>query len=73
MAISEWYQVSNVPVDSVRRADGKWRVEYNDLITRIRVSSNHMTCSDWVNSGLDHESYREMAEHIIADLNRKPH
>ncbi len=42
-------------------------------MTRIRVSTNHKTYSDWVHSGLDLEAYREMAEHIIADLNRKPH
>jgi hypothetical protein len=73
MAISEWYQINNVPVGSERRADGKWRVEYNDMMTRLRVSTNHKTYSDWVNSGLDLDAYRQMAEHIIADLNRRPH
>jgi hypothetical protein len=72
MAISEWYQINDVQVGN-ERANGKWRVEYNDLMTRIRVSTNHKTFSDWVHAGLDLEAYREMAEHIIADLNRKPH
>lgn len=73
MAISEWYQINDVPVGSERRANGKWRVEYNDMMTRIRVSTNQKAYSDWVHSGLDLDAYREMAEHIIAELNRKPH
>jgi hypothetical protein len=73
MAISEWYQINNVRIGNEGHADGKWRVEYNDLMARIRVSSNHKTYSDWVHAGLDLDVYRGMAEHIIADLNRKPH
>jgi hypothetical protein len=73
MAISEWYALNNVAVGKQGRADGKWRLEYNQLMTRIRVSTNHKTYSDWVSSGLDLDAYEKMAEHIVADLNRRLH
>lgn len=68
--ISEWY-----PIESRvggRRYDGKWRIEYNEQVTRLRVCSNGNAFSDWVNSGLDLDAYREIAEHVVIDLN-KPH
>ena len=73
MAISEWYPLNNVAVGKQGRADGKWRLEYNQLMTRIRVSTNHKTYSDWVSAGLDLDAYEKMAEHIVADLNRRLH
>jgi len=73
MAISDWYPLNNVAVGKQLRADGKWRLEYNQLMTRIRVSTNHKTYSDWVSSGLDLDAYEKIAEHIVADLNRRPH
>jgi hypothetical protein len=73
MAISDWYEINNLPVERQQRAQGKWRVEYNELMTRIRVSTNHKTHSDWVNSGLDFDVYREIAEQMVLELNRRPH
>ena len=73
MAISDWYEISNLRIGRQQWAQGKWRVEYNELMTRIRVSTNHKTHSDWVNSGLDFDVYREMAEQMVLELNRRLH
>ena len=69
MAFSEWYPVK-VDVGD-RYADGKWRIEYNELITRIRVSSNGAAYSDLVSSGLDLDGYRAFAERVVAHLNKR--
>jgi len=71
MAISDWYPLHNVEVGKARYADGKWRVEYDELVTRMRVCSNNRAFTDLVYSGLDHDSYRRIAEQIVVDLNTR--
>jgi hypothetical protein len=70
MPISEWYSINNLEVSN-RRYDGKWRIEYGDLDTRLRVCSNGHAFSDWVNSGLELDAYRVLAERVVVDLNKR--
>ncbi len=72
MPISDWYPIRNLDLGHSRAADGKWRIEYDDLVARMRVCSNHKAFSDWVRVGLEYDDYRQLAEQIVADLN-KPH
>lgn len=71
MAISEWFALRNVDVGQARYADGKWRVEYDELVTRMRVCSNHKAFADRVCPGLDHDAYAQIAEQIVVDLNTR--
>jgi hypothetical protein len=68
--ISQWYPIKSQVGE--RHYDGKWRIEYNEQSTRLRVCSNGNAFSDWVNSGLDLDAYRDIAEHVVVTLN-KPH
>ena len=71
MAISEWYQINKLSVGASRYADGKWRIEYDELVTRLRVLTNGEAFSDRVNAGLDLDAYRKIAEYVVVDLNKR--
>jgi len=71
MPISEWYPIDKLRIDAQRYADGKWRVEYDELVTRLRVCSNGKAFADHVSSGLDLDRYRQIAEDVVLNLNKR--
>ena len=67
MPISEWYPVRNMEAG----IKAKWRVEYDELVTRMRVVSNGSAACGCVAAGRAIDVYRGIARRIAIDLNKR--
>ncbi len=70
MKPSRWFSIRLLDIDRQQFTNGKWRIEENELETRLRVKGATSELSDWMTPGLSIETYREIAEQMFVNMHR---
>jgi hypothetical protein len=70
MKPSKWFSIRLLDIDHQRFTSGKWRIEEDELETRLRVKGVKGEVSDWMTPGLTIDAYREIAEQMFVNLHR---